>query len=517
MDLLAIATVIFNITCLVNSASQHTKQPTAATGLQLLSPSSIFLVPAPPLHRHPRPRGTRAGVRKRERVSTIRCAATHRPQPLHSNRPNSRSTNNLIFLTKTDEHFSPPSVSAHSQKDTKQKTYKNDNPFKPYIPSIIIGNVQSINNKMDELWALADSDPCFKTCSLIALTETWLSDKIGEDHVMIDGFRLFRWDRDRKKTGKCKGGGVCVYVNSKWCHPHNCHAKQSYTDKNIELLTVSARPYYLPREFTHVLITTVYMPTDSNYTEATDSLLHYTNELETDFPDTLRIICGDFNKCKAQKAMKGYHQHVTCPTRGQNTLDLLFTNVKNSHSCKRLCALGRSDHNLIYLHPEYRPLTQREPPVEKVVTSWTRQAWDTLRASLECTDWSVLTEDARDVTEAADTVTSYINFCVESCVPKKTIKLFSNNKPWVNREVKQVLNKKKIAFKNQNKEEIKQVQKELKWVIKRGKEEYKKKIEENFKENDMRRVWKGMRLMSGCKSKNKSSAICGDEKYMQTS
>ena len=69
------------------------------------------------------------------------------------------------------------------------------------------------------------------------------------------------------------------------------------------------------------------------------------------------------------------------------------------------------------------------------------------------------------MSDLAETVCDYISFCVQSVVPTKTITLFANNKPWVTKEIKHVLNKKKLAFKSNDNEGKKQVQKELKTVV----------------------------------------------------
>ncbi|GFS02739.1 hypothetical protein ElyMa_006452300 [Elysia marginata] len=103
--------------------------------------------------------------------------------------------------------------------------------------------------------------------------------------------------------------------------------------------------------------------------------------------------------------------------------------------------LRRSDHNLVHvpLGPTYKPMTLRVPPKKREVMSWTNEAVDKLRACLECTDWTVFTESAENVNKAADVVSAYINLCVEQCTPKKTI-LYSNNKPWLTKEVKESSN-----------------------------------------------------------------------------
>ena len=65
--------------------------------------------------------------------------------------------------------------------------------------------------------------------------------------------------------------------------------------------------------------------------------------------------------------------------------------------------------------------------------------------------------------------------------------------------MKGVLLRKRRAFREGDKEQLKSVQKELKWVIRRGKEEYKRMLESHFEENNMRRVWEGLNLIGRCK------------------
>ncbi|KAJ8385610.1 hypothetical protein AAFF_G00184720 [Aldrovandia affinis] len=52
--------------------------------------------------------------------------------------------------------------------------------FKPYLPSIIMGNVRSLANKMDELTALARSQAEFRECSIMCFTESWLHKDIPD-------------------------------------------------------------------------------------------------------------------------------------------------------------------------------------------------------------------------------------------------------------------------------------------------------------------------------------------------
>ena len=46
--------------------------------------------------------------------------------------------------------------------------------FKPCLPSVVMGNVWSLSNKMDELTALTRNHMEYRECSLMCFTETCL-------------------------------------------------------------------------------------------------------------------------------------------------------------------------------------------------------------------------------------------------------------------------------------------------------------------------------------------------------
>ena len=47
-----------------------------------------------------------------------------------------------------------------------------------------------------------------RTFSILAVTETWIHNHIGDGEVAIENYRLFRRDR----TGRA-GGSVCIYIH----------------------------------------------------------------------------------------------------------------------------------------------------------------------------------------------------------------------------------------------------------------------------------------------------------------
>jgi len=63
----------------------------------------------------------------------------------------------------------------------------------------IYTNARSMGNKQEELEAVIQQDGY----DLVAITETWWDNS----HAVMDGYRLFRKDRPRRR-----GGGICEYV-----------------------------------------------------------------------------------------------------------------------------------------------------------------------------------------------------------------------------------------------------------------------------------------------------------------
>lgn len=74
-------------------------------------------------------------------------------------------------------------------------------------------------------------------------------------------FQLVRVDRNTSESGKKKGGGNALFVNDEWCNPGHFHVKEQQSTRGTELPALSIRPYYLPREFSHIIAITTYIST----------------------------------------------------------------------------------------------------------------------------------------------------------------------------------------------------------------------------------------------------------------
>ena len=368
------------------------------------------------------------------------------------------------------------------------------------MPMIVSGNVRSLRNKTDELTGLTRWNYAYRESSVICLTETWLQDKDPDSAYSLDGFTLVRGDRTAA-SGKTVGGGVCVYINNRWCQ--NISAYDQCCNPDIEYLTVSLRPYYLPREFNKVYITIAYIPPSADVKNAENILHDAVCKMENSHPDAVNIITGDFNECKFDKYIPNFQQYIHFPTRSDKMLDPLFCNIKNAFTAKKLCPLGVSDHNMCHLIPMYRQKFKSQKPEKRLVYRWNENVNETLLGCMECTDFEVLYDANVNAEQNVDVLNEYLKFCVDLIVPKKVVRCYPNNKPWVTKDLKYLLNKKKRLLGTNEREDLKIVQKEINTKISVCKKEYKNKIENMFK-TDSKTAWKGLKVLTGM---NKNQVI----------
>ncbi len=214
-------------------------------------------------------------------------------------------------------------------------------------------------------------------------------------------------------TSKKAGGGLCLYTNNRWCFPGHITVKWTVSDPDIELLAVSCRPYYLPRETSHAIVIVVYIPPSANTKTAMNTICTITHELQSRSPDAMVIVNRDFNHCSLSSALPSFKQLVTCPTRNDRTIDLFYCNFKDSCVSHSSPPLGQSDHNLVYLSTKYTPIVRRQRATTKTVREWSEEASNKLQWELECTDWSIFFEDSDEFCSMFD----YINFCYEKDIP----------------------------------------------------------------------------------------------------
>ena len=109
--------------------------------------------------------------------------------------------------------------------------------------------------------------------------------------------------------------------------------KEQVYSKDIALSSVSKRLLYLPREFTQVIVFAVYIPPSANADAACDVLPSVTSSMQTQHPQALFLISGDFNHSTLSSTLPTFTQYVTCHTIDNRTLDFMpTTRTHTTHS-----------------------------------------------------------------------------------------------------------------------------------------------------------------------------------------
>ncbi len=144
--------------------------------------------------------------------------------------------------------------------------------------------------------------------------------------------------------------------------------------------------------------------------------------------------------------MPNLQQHIYCPTRGQNTLDHCYIQFKNAYKARSLPAFRKSDHATIFLTPEYKQRIVQKPPVEREVTRWSSHSEAMLQASLDDVDWDMFRASSADVIKFTDVAVSFINTLTDQATETVTIRTFSNQKPWVDRSIRDAVNHRTAAY-----------------------------------------------------------------------
>ena len=81
--------------------------------------------------------------------------------------------------------------------------------YYPPLPSILLTHVQSLVNKVDEIWARVAFQRDIRDCNIICFRHTWLAGDMMSESIQPIGFSVHRAERNKHLSGK-KGGG-CMF------------------------------------------------------------------------------------------------------------------------------------------------------------------------------------------------------------------------------------------------------------------------------------------------------------------
>ncbi len=125
----------------------------------------------------------------------------------------------LCFLkrhcTRLPIHFG--ALYAYLQKRGKRGCIRarlRGNPTRTAIPSLMLSNVRSLENKLELIQLSRSTQHETRDCCVFVFTETWLNDNIPDSAIQLHGLSCCRADRDSSLSGKL-AGAACVCISTK--------------------------------------------------------------------------------------------------------------------------------------------------------------------------------------------------------------------------------------------------------------------------------------------------------------
>ncbi|KAK1798031.1 hypothetical protein P4O66_000528 [Electrophorus voltai] len=109
-----------------------------------------------------------------------------------------------------------------------------------------------------------------------------------------------------------------------------------------------------------------------------------------------------------------------------------------------------------------------------------------------------------DVSEFTEAVVGFIGKLVDNTIPRTTIKKFPNQKPWVDKTIREALNSHTAAYNvgiiSGNMDEYKSAAYEVRRAVREAKRRYGRKLETQFQQSRSRSLWQGLWMITDYRS-----------------
>lgn len=359
-------------------------------------------------------------------------------------------------------------------------------------------NTRSLIPKLSELRLIA-----FKTkAAVIALTETWLDSSVSDSEISIEGYSVYRHDRDRH------GGGVCLYVSNSIA----VNYRPDLIDARLEALWVEL---LLPKTKPIHVGVCYRPPKDSTFLSLFEGIIAKLRS------DCELIILGDFNinycirsgslfdKYEHILQMFAFKQLIDTPTRVTSAcssiLDHIICNFKNKISQSGTVSVGLSDHFLTYCTRKISKGQIRHHNTIKLrsMKNFTKEK---LLSAIDIADWSGVF--CSDVDRAWCEFKNVFSSIIDQISPIKEVRLKIRTEPWMNSEILDLIRLRDQLlhqFKREQKQDLYsdycKMRNKVQREVKKAKSNYfQVKIEEN--KNYPKKLWEHLKAL-GYSSKTK--------------
>ena len=295
-------------------------------------------------------------------------------------------------------------------------TSPNHSKCKNELPVFLLSNVRPLLPKLDERATLLKNNHI----DMAFITETWLTDRVGDEAVGINGFSLIRRDRHLKTRG-----GV-------------------FSDDSIESLWLHVKPHKLPRGVSSIIVCIIYHPPSNDPNALIDHISAGLNLFFIKHPHAGVLLVGDFNRCPISRLCRRFNlkQSVKNHTRGKAILDYVLTIFSAYYDVPQILPpLGSSDHNVIICKP-----TNPKPAndVKKgLIRNRNESANNAFGRWLSNVNWNSLYHS----TSCEDKLNILHNILgMELFFPPKPVKIHNRDKPWITGKFKKLIEDRQKAF-----------------------------------------------------------------------
>ena len=342
----------------------------------------------------------------------------------------------------------------HSKR-SKKKTSQNKNETQRII-KIYYTNVRSLKNKINELKIMAAA----AKPDIIALTETWLHDDIGNSEINIDSYSLIR--KDRHRVANSRGGGVAFYIKDNI----RVHTLSENDDRSLEMIWLEIATSIK----NDPLVIGLYYRAPNINIQDSDVI----NKSIKDYCTKNTIIIGDFNHpnidwktmqpngdtlCK--KFIKTVNdnflrQLVKNSTRGDNILDLILTNNTDKINDVQVeCPLSNSDHNSIVF--TVNSDTEKVHQNKRVFIDYENGDYEGMKSYLSDINWADVF-NAYNIEDNWKQFKSIINTASDKYIPTRIFTSNSNSiakKPkWLSSKIDRLIARRNAKWKQFSKKKL---------------------------------------------------------------
>ena len=364
------------------------------------------------------------------------------------------------------------------------------------LPRFFLSNAQSLPNKMDELQYVLQHN----NVDIAVITESWLKAE-QEETCQLPEYKSYNKNRQEKD-----GGGVSVLIKN----DIPCSVIQVDTS-NLEIIWISARPVWLPRSISTIIIAAVYFPpkaTADTRNRLTKHIVTTAQMLQSKYTNPAFAIMGDLNQYPVAEVTKALSlkQVVKIPTRGKNTLDKILTNMHKLYMAPiSLPALGNSDHSSVLWEPCTQQTT-KEPSIPQYTRRFPDSGIREFGRWITHQNWQEVLE-AEGTDNKCDIFYNMIWKKIEDIFPLKKRRTHPTDKPWMTNKVKALIAERQKAHKLGNDERRKQLARSITQEIKKAKREYHTSQMERINKAEPRNWFNHMKRILGTEKKDSLNNI----------